>query len=73
MIRRLLTAFALVVATCGLSTSPAHAQASKDPIAGSVPPPPPVEGEGDPLYGYLGTAVFAVIVIMAVCKSSRRS
>lgn len=28
--------------------------------------------KGDPLYGYIGTAVLASVAIFAICKSARR-
>ncbi len=57
---------AVPVLFLSLASVPAPARAQE--------PEPVVEGEseGDPFYGYLGTAALCFAAIFAVCKSARR-
>ena len=72
MIRRLLAVIAMIGAMSASAT--ALAQASKDPVADSMPAPPPAEGSGgSPIYGYLAFGALGGLTLAIICRSSRRS
>lgn len=72
MTRRLLATLALLAMFIIPAT--AKAQASKDPIADSMPPPAAAEdNSGSSLYGYLAFGALGGVGIMILCRSSRRS
>jgi len=74
MMRKLWIAIVLFVALWSFSPSAGLAQDKPSaPSAPSTAPPADEGGEGSEVYGFLAMALFACIIILVVCKSSRRS
>jgi len=68
---RLIAALTLLLGL-SLIAPPARAQGPNDTIAQEADAGQEGESKGDPLYGYIGTAILASVVLFAVCKSARR-
>lgn len=55
----------LMALAFGLAPSPSMAQAPEEPVAEG-------EGEGNPVPGYIATAMLGMLVLFIVGKSARR-